>query len=102
MALAGAALPYLEDDLLSGPLATFLQRCSRDDIGLLDAAATRSVWEAPIQQSGAPCTMLLEDSQNLSREVRCSTRARSRMSSADAQPRIAASLAATRRRLTNA
>ena len=53
IAFAGAALPYLEDELLTGTLATFLQRCSRYDIGLLDAAATRSALEVPITQSNA-------------------------------------------------
>ena len=53
IAFAGAALPYLEDDLLKGQLATFLQRCSRYDTGPLDSAATRSALELPITHSSA-------------------------------------------------
>ena len=53
IAFAGAALPYIEDRLLRGQLATFLQRCSRYDIGPLDAAATRNALETPMIRSAA-------------------------------------------------
>ncbi len=53
VAFAGAALPYIEDDLLEGRAATFLQRCSRYDIGLLDAAATRHALKVPMDRSSA-------------------------------------------------
>ena len=53
IAFAGAALPYIEDELLQGQLATFLQRCSRYDIGPLDAAATRNALEIPMSRSAA-------------------------------------------------
>lgn len=53
VAFAGAALPYIEDRLFEGRLATFLQRCSRYDIGPLDDAASRRALEIPMRRSGA-------------------------------------------------
>ena len=45
VAFAGAALPYIEDELSEGQVSTFLLRCSRYDIGLLDDDATRKALE---------------------------------------------------------
>lgn len=53
VAFAAAALPYLEDELLSGPHATFLQRCSRHDIGPLAATAAKEALAIPLAASGA-------------------------------------------------
>lgn len=48
VAFAGAALPQIEDTVLSDDAATFLQRCSRHDIGRLDLPATKSAID-PIE-----------------------------------------------------
>lgn len=53
IAFVGAALPQFEEQLESDDAATFLQRCSRYDIGRLDAAATRRAIFEPISQRGA-------------------------------------------------
>ncbi len=53
VAFAGAALPHIEDDLSDDQAATFLLRCSRYDIGLLDDDATRNALEVPIHRSAA-------------------------------------------------
>lgn len=53
VAFAGAALPYIEDELSESQVATFLQRCSRYDIGLLDSDATREALEVPVNRSAA-------------------------------------------------
>ena len=43
VAFVGAGLPRLLTDLMSGDAATFLQRCHRLDVGLLDITVTRQV-----------------------------------------------------------
>ncbi len=53
IAFVGAALPQFEDELESDDAATFLQRCSRYDIGRLDAAATSRAISEPIVQRGS-------------------------------------------------
>ena len=53
IAFVGAALPQFEDVLESDNAATFLQRCSRYDIGRLDPAATRLAIAKPIEDRGA-------------------------------------------------
>ena len=53
VAFVGAALPQLEDRLGSDDAATFLQRCSRFDIGRLGSAATRLAISKPIEDRGA-------------------------------------------------
>ena len=53
IAFAGAALPQIEDTLLSNDAATFLQRCSRYDIDRLNPQATREAIAEPIEQRGA-------------------------------------------------
>ena len=53
VAFVGAALPQLEDRLGSDDTATFLQRCSRFDIGRLGSAATRLAISKPIEDRGA-------------------------------------------------
>lgn len=53
IAFVGAALPQFEDELESDHAATFLQRCSRYDIGRLDPAATRRAISEPIVQRGS-------------------------------------------------
>lgn len=53
IAFVGAALPQFEDELESDQAATFLQRCSRYDIGRLDPAATRRAISEPIIQRGS-------------------------------------------------
>ena len=52
IAFAGAALPQIDDTLLSDDSATFLQRCSRYDIDRLDLKATASAIAEPIRQRG--------------------------------------------------
>lgn len=52
IAFAGAALPELEDRLMSGPAATFLQRCNRYEIGNLPTSEARTALRAPIEQAG--------------------------------------------------
>lgn len=53
VAFVGAALPSVEDGLLSGDAATFLQRCSIHEIGRLTPAATQAAIAKPIQGLGA-------------------------------------------------
>lgn len=53
VAFAGAALPQIEDTLLSDDAATFLQRCSRYDIDRLEPRATTTAIVEPIEQRGA-------------------------------------------------
>jgi hypothetical protein len=53
VAFAGAALPQIEDSLLSDDAVTFLQRCARYDIDQLDPNATRTAIAGPIEQRGA-------------------------------------------------
>lgn len=53
VAFAGAALPQIEDTLLSDDAATFLQRCSRYDIDRLEPLATTTAIVEPITQRGA-------------------------------------------------
>lgn len=53
VAFAGAALPQIEDTMLSDDAATFLQRCSRHDIGWLDLPATKAAIAGPIEERGA-------------------------------------------------
>ena len=53
VAFVGAALPQIEDSLLSDDAATFLQRCSRYDVDRLDPQATRTAIREPIAQRGA-------------------------------------------------
>lgn len=53
VAFAGAALPQIEDTLLSDGAATFLQRCSRYDIDRLDPRDASAAIAEPIKQSGA-------------------------------------------------
>lgn len=53
VAFIGAGIPVIESTLLSGPKATFLQRCSRHDIDSLDPQATLTALAEPIRQRGA-------------------------------------------------
>ncbi len=48
VAFVGAGLPEIEDRFLSGDAVTFLQRCSRRDIGPLDDQATATALQVPI------------------------------------------------------
>ncbi|MCY4367867.1 MAG: ATP-binding protein [bacterium] len=52
VAFVGAGLPQIEESLLSGDAATFLQRCSRHDIDRLDPEATRLAIARPIADRG--------------------------------------------------
>lgn len=52
VAFIGAALPQIEDTLLSDDAITFLQRCSRYDIDRLSPQATRRAIAAPISDHG--------------------------------------------------
>ncbi|MDE0474100.1 MAG: ATP-binding protein [Gammaproteobacteria bacterium] len=52
VAFIGAALPQIEDTLLSDDAITFLQRCSRYDIDRLNPQATRRAIAEPISQHG--------------------------------------------------
>ena len=52
IAFAGAALPQIDDTLLSDETATFLQRCSRYDIDRLSVAAVRRGLREPVLLSG--------------------------------------------------
>ncbi len=53
IAFVGAGLPQIEDTLLSGDTATFLQRCSRRDIGPLDDRAATQAIAFPIRDRNA-------------------------------------------------
>jgi hypothetical protein len=52
IAFAGAALPQIDNTLLSDDTATFLQRCSRYDVDRLPPAATRRALAEPITGRG--------------------------------------------------
>ena len=52
VAFMGAALPELEDRLLSGDASTFLQRCRRHEIGNLRPSDTATALRRPIEQAG--------------------------------------------------
>lgn len=52
VAFIGAALPQVEDTLLSDDAITFLQRCSRYDIDRLNPQATRRAIAEPISAHG--------------------------------------------------
>ena len=52
VAFVGAALPQIEDTLLSDDAITFLQRCSRYDIDQLSPQATRRALAEPISEHG--------------------------------------------------
>ena len=52
IAFLGAALPQIEDTLLSDDAATFLQRCARCDVGQLTPRATRRAIAEPISGHG--------------------------------------------------
>ena len=51
--LAGAALPELEDRLMTGAAATFLQRCNRHEIGDLAISDAETALRSPIETAGA-------------------------------------------------
>ena len=53
VALVAAALPLVEDTHLADPNMTFLQRCSRARLGLLDADETRRALRQPIVDRGS-------------------------------------------------
>jgi hypothetical protein len=53
VAFAGAALPQIDNTLLSDDTATFLQRCSRYDVDRLDHEAARTAIARPIDERGA-------------------------------------------------
>ena len=52
MAYVGAGLPVLEDTLLADTHVTFLQRCTRHEVGFLDHAAAWSALSEPIRERG--------------------------------------------------
>ena len=52
MAFVGAGLPMLEDTLLADNSITFLQRCSRYEIGFLDPLAAWTALAEPVKQLG--------------------------------------------------
>ena len=52
VAFAGAALPEVEDTLLKGSEATFLQRCSRTQIDMIDSRGVARAIEEPIIERG--------------------------------------------------
>lgn len=53
IAFAGAALPELEDRLMTGAAATFLQRCNRHEIGNLAIPDAETALRSPIETAGA-------------------------------------------------
>ncbi len=53
IAFVGAGLPSIEDDLLAGDTSTFLQRCSKHEIGRLNRRASRTAIAKPINDRGA-------------------------------------------------
>ncbi len=53
IAFVGAALPSIEDSLLAGDTATFLQRCSIHEIGRLTKAEARDAIAKPIYDHNA-------------------------------------------------
>lgn len=68
VAFVGAGLPRLLTDLMSGDAATFLQRCHRLDVGLLDITVTKQVL-ADTFRLGGSCIggSPLHDAANASR-----------------------------------
>ncbi|MCY4280435.1 MAG: hypothetical protein OXC59_06985 [Acidimicrobiaceae bacterium] len=52
VAFMGAALPELENRLLSGDASTFLQRCVRHEIGNLSPSETATALREPIEAAG--------------------------------------------------
>jgi len=56
VAFAAAGLPLIEDTLLTGDAATFLQRCARCDIDFLDGDAAASALQRPIEEAGGSIT----------------------------------------------
>ena len=52
IAFVGAALPELEDRLLSGNASTFLQRCRRHELGNLRPSETAAALRRPIELAG--------------------------------------------------
>ena len=56
VAFVGAGLTVIEDTILSGTAATFLQRCSRQEIGRLDDEAVRVAIAQPIEDQGSSIT----------------------------------------------
>jgi hypothetical protein len=52
VAFAGAALPEVEDTLLKGSEATFLQRCARSQIDMIDPRGVARAIEEPIVERG--------------------------------------------------
>lgn len=52
IAFAGAALPELEDRLMTGEAATFLQRCNRHEIGDLPMSDAEAALRVPIETAG--------------------------------------------------
>ncbi len=52
VAFAGAALPEIEDTLLKGSEATFLQRCARVQVDVIDPRAVALAIEQPILERG--------------------------------------------------
>ncbi len=53
VAFAAAALPLIEDTHLADPNMTFLQRCARARLGLLEADETRRALQQPIIDRGS-------------------------------------------------
>ena len=53
LAFAAAALPLIEHSHLADPNMTFLQRCARARLGLLDPDETRRALREPIARSGS-------------------------------------------------
>ena len=52
IAFVGAALPELEERLLSGDASTFLQRCRRHEIGNLRPSETAAALRRPVELAG--------------------------------------------------
>ncbi len=52
IAFAGAALPELEDRLMAGEAATFLQRCHRHEIGNLSISEAEVALRQPVVEAG--------------------------------------------------
>ena len=56
MAFVGAGLPILEDTLLADTNVTFLQRCARYEMGLLNSAAAWAALAQPVRDRGGHMT----------------------------------------------
>ena len=56
MAFVGAGLPVLEDTLLADTSVTFLQRCARYEMGLLNPAAAWAALAQPVRDRGGHMT----------------------------------------------